>query len=110
MNDSLKINVTCFLTLTMKDHHIDIESSDEHIKCTFNSIGSVISFIRSYRILNDYLKEECFSHLYVSYYLKDTLIGESNPHLPLSWIGSFFGRERTKIYPGRIFRYLFKVR
>lgn len=107
---SIEMDLQASLVLKMNHHIIKIECTGKSVKLIFSSFRSLVTFIFCYRNLKKnyfYLMEDCLSRLDFTYYLGNKLIGESNSHLPFSWLGRYFGIEKSQFYPNKLLSYFF---
>lgn len=99
------------LNLELDEHLVKMACEGQSIRLTFASFKGLRKFMSFYKDIKKkwqpYISSDSINQFKLSYYLSDYFIGESHADLKPSWIGRYFGLEKTKIYPRQLFKYFF---
>jgi hypothetical protein len=100
------------LYLILNQQQIKVECTGQSIKLIFSSFRSVMKFVHFLTASKDevlfrFIKKE-LSELNLTYYLNDFIIGQSKSDLKPTWLGGYFGLEKSAIYPRQILNYFLR--
>ncbi len=101
------------LNLELDQSNVKMEFKGQSVKVTFSSLKALRMFVflrkNIEKSMHPFLIQDWARQLTLTYYLADFLIGESNQDLKPSWLGSYFGLERSKIYFSQFIAYFFNL-
>lgn len=100
------------LYLELDQYPIQVELEGQFVKLTFSSISALKRFIVFKKSIDKsqfpFPLQSLIQQLKLTYYIESFFVGESSIDLKPTWLGRYFGLERSTFHIGQILKYFFR--